>query len=250
MSEPQFNDLTDVYEALIDWPKRLANEEPFYRRLFSRVGVRRVLDVACGTGHHVAMFHGWGLHAVGADISPRMLERARANAGQSATLEWALRPYDQSVPAAEPFDAAICIGHSLALAPDHETVQRAVASMLGAVRPGGAIVIQVLNLWALADGPCVWQKARRAALPQGDSLIVKGVHRCGSRGYVDLVITTLDDRVGLRSDSVPFLGLEPDELERAARLAGATSVAFFGNYQEQPYERNTSSDLIMVAVRG
>ena len=55
-----FDDLTDIYEAMIDWPKRLANEGPFYRRWFERVGVQSVVDVACGTGRHAAMFHSWG----------------------------------------------------------------------------------------------------------------------------------------------------------------------------------------------
>ena len=59
MNADLFADLTDVYEAMVDWPKRLANEEPFYRRLFARIGARRVLDAACGTGHHASMFHAW-----------------------------------------------------------------------------------------------------------------------------------------------------------------------------------------------
>ena len=29
-----FDDLTDVYEAMINWPKRLAHEEPFFHGLF------------------------------------------------------------------------------------------------------------------------------------------------------------------------------------------------------------------------
>ena len=32
-----FDDFADAYEAMIDWPKRLAHEEPFYRRLFDRL---------------------------------------------------------------------------------------------------------------------------------------------------------------------------------------------------------------------
>jgi SAM-dependent methyltransferase len=71
-----FTHLTDVYEALIDWPKRLAHEEAFYRRLFERVGARSVADVACGTGHHAAMFHSWGLRVEGSDISLQMIEHA------------------------------------------------------------------------------------------------------------------------------------------------------------------------------
>ena len=73
-----FDDLADVYEAMIDWPKRLAHEEPFYRRLFERLGARSVLDVACGTGRHAAMFHSWGLRVEGADLSPAMIDRARS----------------------------------------------------------------------------------------------------------------------------------------------------------------------------
>ena len=65
-----FNQLTDIYEAMIDWPKRLLTEEPFYRRWFQQVGVERVVDVACGTGHHAAMFHGWGIETK-APISAR-----------------------------------------------------------------------------------------------------------------------------------------------------------------------------------
>ena len=49
MPEPAFDDLTDVYEALIDWPKRLAHEGTFYRQRFERAGVHSVLDAACGT---------------------------------------------------------------------------------------------------------------------------------------------------------------------------------------------------------
>ena len=29
--------VADIYDAMIDWPKRLAHEGPFYRRLFQRI---------------------------------------------------------------------------------------------------------------------------------------------------------------------------------------------------------------------
>jgi SAM-dependent methyltransferase len=245
-----FNDFADVYEAMIDWPKRLAHEEPFYRRLFDRVGVRSAIDVACGTGHHVAMFHSWGLRVEGADLGPAMIDRARTSFGESARLQWTVRGFDQPIAAAEPFDAAVCVGNSLALAPDLATVERAIRQMLAAVRPGGAIVVHALNLWRLADGPCVWQKCQRTALPDhADLLILKGVHRCGDRGYVELVVTDLSGTTTMQSDATPFWGLEAADLERMARAAGASTVAYFGGYQEQPYDRSKSVDLVMIAEK-
>ena len=131
-----FDDFADAYEAMIDWPKRLAHEEPFYRRLFDRLGAGSVIDVACGTGHHAAMFHSWGLRVEGADLSPAMIDRAKANFGQPQGLNWTVRGFDEPVEPvtaskgtvpfslgrklgqspAESFDAAVCIGNSLALA--------------------------------------------------------------------------------------------------------------------------------------
>ena len=261
-----FDDFADAYEAMIEWPKRLAHEEPFYRRLFERLGAASVLDVACGTGRHAAMFHSWGLRVEGADVSPAMIELAKASYGEPQGLSWTVRGFDQPV---EPvivsrgtvpfllrqksgqspvrsFDVAICVGNSLALAPDVATVERAIRQMLAAVRDGGAIVVQVLNLWHLPDGLCVWQKCRRVSSPS-DALILKGVHRCGDRGYVELIVTDLSGKVSMRSESTPFLGLEASDLDRMARAAGASKVAMFGGYQDQPYEPQQSVDLVMVA---
>ena len=253
-----FNDLTDIYEAMIDWSNRLAHEEPFYRRLFERVGVRSVVDVACGTGHHAAMFHSWHMRVEGADISPAMIERARGLFGEPPGLRWVVRGFDAPIEATEPFDAAICVGNSLAVAPERPTVERAIGQMLAAVRPGGVIVVHVLNLGHLPDGPCVWQKSKRAMLPQGDVLILKGVHRCGPRGFVELVVTpekTGATRPGseggggtsVYSESVPFLGLKAAELEEMARRAGAAEVSFSGGYQGERYQPQRSVDLLMVA---
>jgi SAM-dependent methyltransferase len=249
MAEMAFDDLTDVYEAMIDWPKRLAREEPFYRRLLGRIGARSVVDVACGTGRHAAMFHSWGLHVEGADVSPQMIDRARASFGEPDGLRWVVRGFEEPVAASEPFDAAVCVGNSLALAPDTAAAERAIRQMLAAVRPGGVIVVHLLNLWHLADGPCTWQKCRRAALAQGEMLILKGVHRSGSLGYVDLVVIAAGGQTPMHSESVPLLGLEAPELERMAGRAGAAKVEFFGGYHWQPYDRLESVDLIMVAEK-
>ena len=122
------------------------------------------------------------------DVSPAMIDRARARFGEPPGLRWVVRGFQQPVEPAEPFDAAVCVGNSLALAADREILQQALGQMLAAVRAGGVVLVQVLNLWRLPDGPCVWQKCRNVQLPRGEVLIVKGVHRCGRRGYVELIV--------------------------------------------------------------
>jgi SAM-dependent methyltransferase len=283
-----FDDLTDIYEAMIDWPRRLAREGPFFRRWFEQAAVGSVLEAACGTGHHAAMFHGWRLRVEGADISPRMIDRARASFGEADGLHWVIRSFDTAAGPAGSFDAAVCVGNSLALATDMAVAAEAVRQMFAAVRPGGLVIIQVLNLWRLPDGPCIWQKCVARTLPQGDCpnfrkapigypvpfspsenrdsprakmglsplsgapqemLILKGVHRAGTRGYVDLVVADPAGGPPLASQSVPWLGLEAVELEAIARQCGAATVQIFGGYQDEPYDRPQSVDLVMVCRR-
>jgi SAM-dependent methyltransferase len=248
MSETEFDDLSDVYEAMIDWPRRLANETQLFRSLFEQFGVRRVADAACGTGRHAALFHSWGLGVLGLDISPQMIRQARASCGESDSLRWSVQSFDQPIGPPGAFDAVVCIGNSLALVPDASAMERAVRQLLEAVRPGGLLMVHVLNLWKLPAGPCLWQKAIRRTLRSGESLILKGVHRCGQTGYVELaVIGVATADVSIRARSVPFLGLKAADLEAAARRHGAVEVSFYGSYQREPYEPGSSTDLIMVA---
>ncbi|HOB74427.1 MAG TPA: class I SAM-dependent methyltransferase [Phycisphaerae bacterium] len=250
MRNQAFDDFSDAYEAMIDWPRRLAHEEGFYRRLFDEVRARSVLDVACGTGRHAAMFHSWGLTVEGADISPAMIERCRERFGESQTLRWVVRGFDQPHPEPASFDVAICVGNSLALAGDEAAVAAALRQMLAAVRPGGRVLIHVLNLWRLPDGPAQWQKCVRASLPEGESLIVKGVHRAGSTGYVNMIVARLDlSEPRMRTECVPFVGLEAAGLEAMLGCAGATRIETYGAWHMQPYDREQSPDLIMVATK-
>ncbi len=235
----------ELYDALIDWPKRLANEAPLYRALFERHGVRRVLDAACGTGQHAAMFHSWGLHVEGADVSPAMIERCRRQFGETDRLRWVVRSFAEPVGCA--FDAFVCVGNSLALAPDLPTVRLAIREMTAPLRPGGVGVVHVLNLWRLPEGPMIWQKFRRITLDGVEHTLLKGVHRVGTRGIVEFVdLTVAGDALAARHESVPFLGLDAHELSQAASAAGAVAVQIYGDYQRTPYERERSVDLLLI----
>ncbi len=239
-------ELPEVYDALVDWPKRLAREEPFYRHVFDQVGVRSVVDVACGSGRHAAMFRDWGLRVEAADVSPEMIELARQRFGESPNLHWVVRGFDEPI-ASGPFDAAVCVGNSLALAPDRKTVAEAVRQLLAAVRPGGAAIVQVLNLGRLPDGPCRWQVIKRATVSGRELLLVKGMHRSGSCGFVDLVVVPAAGEGPPHTESAHLLGIDAEELQQMARDAGAATVSLYGDYQRTPFDSGQSPDIIVLA---
>ena len=246
---PVFDELADAYDALIDWPARLRNEESFFRRLFDDHGVRRVLDTACGTGRHAAMFHSWGVSVEGADVSPAMIARCRKHFGEPEGLRWIVRPFTEP-PERGRFDAAICIGNSLSLAGGPADVRQAVAAMMASLRDGGLCVIQILNLWRLPQGPTVWSKRRHVRMSGEERILLKGLHRVGDRGFIDLIDVTLGpEGLSNRLDAPTFRGLELKEIADAVESAAGRVVGIFGDYHDAPYDRERSTDLIVVSRR-
>jgi SAM-dependent methyltransferase len=239
-----------TYDALIDWERRLAREAPFYRRLFEAVGARRVLDVACGTGRHAAMFHSWNLEVTGADVSPEMIDFARQRHGSPPRLRWKLQSFDLLHDPPSQFDAAICVGNSLAIAQEAAAAGRVLNAMAASIRAGGLVVVQVLNLERIAEGPVLWQKCRRLADEDGDRILLKGVHRLGRRGYVEIVELNLaDGDVTPRYRTAMLNGFSRDELTAMAAEAGLDRIELFGDYERHPFDPSSSQDLILTGRR-
>ncbi len=239
-----------AYEAMIDWPKRLAYEAPFLRRQFEAVGAGRVLDAACGSGRHAEMFFQWGMEVEGADLSPAMIAEAERRCPPSARLRWRVRDLRQPAETPGGFDAAVCLGNSLALLPDERAVVDAAQSLWAAIRPGGRMIAQVINFERLPDGPPQWQKCLQAALPQGERLLVKGVQRCGGRAFVHLIAASLDRRPQWESTCSELLALKAERWRQLLHRAGMTDCRLFGDYEGNPFEPETSPDVILVADKG
>ena len=236
-----------AYEAMIDWPKRLAYEAPFLRRQFEAVGAKRVLDAACGSGRHAEMFFQWGLEVEGADLSPAMIAEAEHRCPESPRLRWRVRDLREPSETPGSFDVAVCLGNSLALLPNEQAVGESLCSLWAAIRPGGRLIMQVINVNRLPDGPPQWQKCLRAALPQGERLLMKGVQRCGGRAFVHLIAATADPRPQWESTCSELLALDAQRWRDLVSQLHRAACSIYGNYEGHPFQPETSTDVILVA---
>jgi hypothetical protein len=131
-----------------------------------------------------------------------------------------------------------------------ETVAHVLKAMLASLRPGGICITQVVNLWRLAEGPTSWQKCQHRPRPDGDQILIKGMHRVGVCGHVDFIDLRLTGgRFRSFTHAARFLGLRDTDLRSAALAGGAANVRFWGSYQETPYDPATSPDLILTCLR-
>lgn len=152
---------------------------------------RRVLEIGCGTGLILSRIAPFARSAVGVDLSPGMLRRARARGLEVYSGSATELPFDDAS-----FDT-VCSFKVLAHV---EPIDVALREAARVVRPGGHLVLELYNRWSLR------YLARRVA----------GARRIG-RAHDE-------DDIPTRWDSPPeAIARLPDTLE-LVRVAGVRVV--------------------------
>ena len=255
MSEPVplYDALAEDYDRFVNWSGRLAHELPFFTSLFQEQGVRRVLDAACGTGHHAIALAQRGYQVLGADLSAAMVQRARANAAAAGVnVSFAQMGLGRLATLGETFDAVLCLGNSLPHLLTAPAVSSALADFAACLRPGGLLIIQNRNF------DRVWTRRERFMGPQSyrDDA---GREWLFIRFYDFHQETITFNMIRLRRSTdaewqqdvaaTPLRPIFRDDLATSLAAAGFQRAVFYGGYDRTAFDPAQSGDLITVAFR-
>ena len=180
-----------------------------------RPGVRTLLDVACGTGLHLEAFVREGFEVAGIDASPVMLDVARRRLPAVAPHEGDMR----DVVLGRRFDGVTCLFSSIAFMTTRHDLERAIATMVGHLQPGG---ILALEPWVSRE---VWEVGVvDADAANGDDVAVAQVTRTdldGDVGILDLRYVVATAEGVATFDEQHRLGLFADgDIAEALHAAG------------------------------
>lgn len=143
----------EKWDELIDWEQRAEAEGSFFIEKLRELGVRRVLDVATGTGFHSIRLIEAGFEVVSADGSPYMLakafENARARGHVLRTVQADWRWLNRDVLGR--FDAVICLGNSFTHLFNERDRRKALAEFYAALLHNGVLVLDQRNYDAILD---------------------------------------------------------------------------------------------------
>jgi cyclopropane fatty-acyl-phospholipid synthase-like methyltransferase len=119
--------------------------EPLTRLVESRqLGAGRAVDIGCGTGTTAVYLAQRGFDAVGIDIAPRAIARARQKASRAGVRAAFLVANITNLPSAPeleaPFDLAVDIGCFHSLGPQARDAY--VRTLLRLLKPGGSYFLQ------------------------------------------------------------------------------------------------------------
>ena len=117
----------------------------------------QVLDVGCGYGRHAMELAARGFHVIGLDLSTPLLVRGGEEAHRRGLTINFVRGDMRELDFEAQFDGAYCLFSTFGYF-DDETNKKTIANIARALRPGGRVLIEILNRdYVIADLPTrVW----------------------------------------------------------------------------------------------
>ncbi|HEV2293248.1 MAG TPA: methyltransferase domain-containing protein [Tepidisphaeraceae bacterium] len=150
----------------------------------------RVLEIGCGSGLFTAMFAKTGARIIAVDISPDLLERARARGLPEDQVTFMAKAFEDC-DVDGPFDAII--GSSILHHLDFSPALRRIYDLL---RPGGVISFaepNMLNPQVMAMKKVPWVRERLGESPDETAFIRWRLRRVLlNRGFVDIHLKPFD----------------------------------------------------------
>ncbi|WP_216853336.1 glycine/sarcosine N-methyltransferase [Phytoactinopolyspora halotolerans] len=153
-TEEYVTGFVDKWDDLIDWKKRAESEGNFFVDQLKERGVRKVLDVATGTGFHSVRLIEEGFETVSADGSPEMLAKAFENGVKhgghilrvvNADWRWLNRDVHGE------YDAIVCLGNSFTHLFSERDRRKALAEFYAMLKHDGVLILDQRNYDAILD---------------------------------------------------------------------------------------------------
>ncbi len=143
----------EKWDELIDWDARAESEGSFFIEHLRERGVKRVLDVATGTGFHSIRLLEAGFDVVSVDGSPYMLAKAfengrkRGHVLRTRHADW--RWLNRDVLGR--FDAVICLGNSFTHLHNERDRTKTLAEFYAALVHDGVLILDQRNYDRILD---------------------------------------------------------------------------------------------------
>jgi 2-polyprenyl-3-methyl-5-hydroxy-6-metoxy-1,4-benzoquinol methylase len=247
-----FEKASKIFDLYINWERRLNREMPWLLEALKAVEAREVADVACGNGFHSAALAEAGLKVTAIDPDAALLDEARRRAKERRVALRTRKASFAELPAdlEGAFDAALCLGNSIALIEPGPLLTQALAGLAGLLDRGGRLILHTINfpmLAARSGEP--WGPVRM--LDDG-SLVLKGfIPRTDGPWEVVLLLLEKGDESGWKRRIARFQ-VHPHSrnvLEAAASDAGMRLERVTGGFGGESPEDPDSADLLYAFTR-
>jgi len=255
-----YDKLASIYDYFVNWESRLAYELPFLEHQLRTLGQDssqiRVMDTACGTGHHAIALAKLGFQVSGSDLFPEMVSLADANAkaaGEQVSFRTAgfgriSDTFDQP----GEFDAVLCLGNSLPHVDSNQDLKKTLRDFKDLLRSGGIFILQMRNFDLVMGEKKRWMEPQSVKDGATEWLFLR-FYDFEDDGKIQFTILSLQRKVNspwqTQLTSTHLLPIHSEQLKTELGALGFRDIQLFGNLAAKPYNAESSGDLVLVATK-
>ncbi len=226
---PAFTSIAPYYDRLmaeVDYEGWARYAHGFLQE--APIEVKKVMDLACGTGNLTAELLKLGYEVWGLDASPQMLEVARRKLPEVPFILGDFKNWGID----EVFDAAVCVYDSLNNILSTQGLLEAFRETARHLRPGGLFLFDINTVYGLRE---LW--GTKVRVEEGEGILSVWRTRFVEPDLSELWITVFaqEGEHWVRVDEVHVeRGYEPQEVARLLREAGFSSVRAYRAWTRMP----------------
>jgi len=250
-----FDDIVLAYDNTIDWKARLDRELPFILSLLEDKTNPRILDMACGSGHHTIALADHGFEVIGFDSSELMIRTAQSHALErqidARFLHLDMENFRETING--PFDLVICLGNSLALLNTIDILREVVTDVFKVMNEGASFVGQILNFEEIHWTGFRTFPTKKAVLSNGEEITFARLFEHTDYPFSStLVMSAFREIDGVWKSEVTtqkVLNLNYESISTILRNIGFPIIKVYSDYNESPLDRKNHRNMIIQAVK-
>jgi len=250
-----FDDISLAYDNTIDWESRLSREMPFLLSLIENTEKPRVLDMACGSGRHSIALAARGTEVIGIDASKSMIEAAKRHAENEGVVPNFIVGDMETIRTTVdgPFDLVICLGNSLALVKDIDTLKHVVKDVFNLLKDGGSFVVQVLNFEEIHWTGFRNFPLKTGTLSNGEEITFARLFEHSDYPFSStLVMSAFKKQEGEWTSEVStqkVLNLKHDKMKSILQEIGFRSVEIYSDYARGSFEKKDDRSMVIHSTK-
>jgi SAM-dependent methyltransferase len=230
----------DVYD---DWYAEVSDVDGTVARLVELAAGGPVLELGVGTGRLALPLAAAGIEVHGIDASPAMVERMRAKPGADAVTT-TVGDFAAELPSTPGGYAVVFVAfNTLFNLVTPGAQERCLALVVGALRPGGAFVVE-----AVVPGDTDVTSGVDVRSVGADEVVLSVFKRAGAT--VEGSFVSLSPAGGVRLRPWAILPRTPDELDALAAAAGLERESRHAGWRREPFDDDADRHVTVYRWRG
>ena len=239
-----YDSISDDYGKMIDFEKNLALRINAYKGLFPAAGT--VADIGCGIGlDSIALaMNGHKVNAF--DISPKMIEELKLNAGK---YKVSIESHTGSFTSISPkfiakFNYVISVGNTIAHLNQKELLT-AIKHAHKLLWPGGKIFLHILNYDLIKKQ----QKRINNIANRDGKIIIRFYDFLGNRLNFNILSFAAASPKDFKLITTRHYPHSKNDINSCLKSAGFKKIKFLGGFSQEKFSANESKDVFIEAVK-